>query len=146
MIFGCSEKNNNFARQEKDDMSTVLDTKDLNRLIVIGDKVLIKPRTPQSKTKSGLLLPPGINEKEQVQIGYVVKTGPGYPIPSVNEQDEIWKKSTEEQKYVPLQVKEGDQAVYLQANTIEVEFNEEKYVIVSQSAILLLLRDEGLFE
>lgn len=72
-------------------MSVLLDEKDLQKLIVIGDRILIKPKVPQSKTKSGLLLPPGVNENEKVQIGYVVKVGPGYPIPSVNDNDEPWK-------------------------------------------------------
>lgn len=127
-------------------MSVLLDEKDLNKLVVIGDRILIKPKTPQSKTKSGLLLPPGVNENEKVQLGFVVKVGPGYPIPSVSEQDEPWKNSSQEPKYVPLQPKEGDQAVYLQNSAIEIEFNNVKYVIVPHSAILLLLRDEGLFQ
>ena len=127
-------------------MGVLLDEKDLDKLIVIGDRILIKPKTPQSKTKSGLLLPPGVNENEKVQIGFVVKVGPGYPIPMVTEQDEPWKGGSEEPKYVPLQPKEGDQAVYLQNSAIEIEFNKEKYVIVPHSAILLLLRDEGLFQ
>jgi co-chaperonin GroES (HSP10) len=126
-------------------MGVLLDEKDLSKLIVIGDRILIKPKTPQSKTKSGLLLPPGVNEHEKVQIGFVVKVGPGYPIPAVSE-DEPWRNSSDEPKYVPLQPKEGDQAVYLQNSAIEIEFNKEKYVIVSNSAILLLLRDEGLFQ
>ncbi len=127
-------------------MSLLIDEKDLKKLIVIGDRVLIKPKVPQSKTKSGLLLPPGVNENEKVLIGFVVKVGPGYPIPSVNDVDEPWKNRSDEPKYVPLQPKEGDQAVYLQNSAIEIEFNREKYVIVSHSAILLLLRDDGLFE
>jgi len=127
-------------------MSVLLDEKDLQKLIVIGDRILIKPKTPQSKTKSGLYLPPGVNENEKVQIGYVLKVGPGYPIPSVNEADEPWKNRPEEPKYVPLQPREGDQAVYLQNSAIEIEFNREKYIVVPQSAILLLLRDNGLFE
>jgi co-chaperonin GroES (HSP10) len=127
-------------------MSVLLDEKDLQKLIVIGDRILIKPKTPQSKTKSGLYLPPGVNENEKVQIGYVLKVGPGYPIPSVNDSDEPWKNKTEEPKYVPLQPKEGDQAVYLQNSAIEIEFNKEKYIVVPHSAILLLLRDDGLFE
>jgi co-chaperonin GroES (HSP10) len=45
-----------------------------------------------------------------------------------------------------LQPKEGDQAVYMQNSAIEIEFNKEKYIVVPQSAILLLLRDDGLFE
>ncbi|MDX9946717.1 MAG: co-chaperone GroES family protein [Bacteroidales bacterium] len=127
-------------------MGVLLDEKDLGKLIVIGDRILIKPKVPQSKTKSGLYLPPGVNENEKVQIGYVVKVGPGYPIPSVADADEPWKGRTEEPKYVPLQPKEGDQAVYLQNSAIEIEFNKEKYIVVPQSAILLLLRDDGLFE
>jgi len=127
-------------------MNVLLDEKDLQKLIVIGDRILIKPKVPQSKTKSGLLLPPGVNENEKVQIGYVVKVGPGYPIPSVNDSDEPWKNRTDEPKYVPLQPRVGDQAVYMQNNAIEVEFNREKFIVVPQSAILLLLRDDGLFE
>jgi chaperonin GroES len=128
------------------EMSVLLDEKDLQKLIVIGDRILIKPKTPQSKTKSGLFLPPGVNENEKVQIGYVLKVGPGYPIPSVNDSDEPWKNRTDEPKYVPLQPKEGDQAVYLQGSAIEIEFNKEKYIVVPQSAILLLLRDDGFLE
>jgi co-chaperonin GroES (HSP10) len=113
---------------------------------VIGDRILIKPKIPQSKTNSGLFLPPGVSENEKVQIGFVLKVGPGYPIPSVNDPDEPWKTRNDEPKYVPLQPKEGDQAVYMQSQAIEIEFNKEKYIVVPQSAILLLLRDEGLFE
>lgn len=127
-------------------MSVNLEEKDLQKLIVVGDRILIKPKVPQSKTKSGLLLPPGVNENEKVQLGYVVKVGPGYPVPTVAESDEPWKNKTEEPMYIPLQPKAGDQAVYLQGSAIEIEFNKEKYIVVPQSAILLLLRDEDLFE
>lgn len=127
-------------------MGVLLDEKDLQKLIVIGDRILIKPKIPQSKTRSGLFLPPGVNENEKVQIGYVLKVGPGYPIPAVNDADEPWKDRSTEPKYVPLQPKEGDQAVYLQSSAIEIEFNKEKYIVVPHSAILLLLRDDGLFE
>lgn len=126
-------------------MAVLLDEKDLNKLIVVGDRILIKPKVPQSKTQSGLYLPPGVNENEKVQIGFVVKVGPGYPIPSSNESDEPWKGVSDEPKYVPLQPKAGDQAVYMQNSAIEIEFNKEKYIVVPQAAILLLLRDDGLF-
>jgi chaperonin GroES len=127
-------------------MSILFEEKDLQKLILIGDRILIKPKVPQSKTKSGLLLPPGVNENEKVLIGFVVKVGPGYPIPSVSDNDEPWKNTSGEPKYVPLQPRQGDQAVYLQNSAIEIEFNNEKYVVVPHSAILLLLRDEGLLE
>jgi len=127
-------------------MNVLLDEKDLNKLIVVGDRILIKPKTPQSKTKSGLYLPPGVQENEKVQVGYVLKVGPGYPIPAVTDVDEPWKRRNEEPQYVPLQPKEGDLVVYMQNTAVEIEFNKEKYVVVSQSSILLLVRDEGLFE
>jgi chaperonin GroES len=127
-------------------MGNILDSVDLEKFIVVGDRVLIKPRSPQEKTSSGLYLPPGIQEKEKIQSGYVVKVGPGYPIAGNSDVDELWKNKSEEIKYVPLQSKEGDVAVYLQNSAFEIEFRKEKYVIVPHSAILLLIRDEALFE
>ncbi len=127
-------------------MALEIGDQDLNRFILIGDRVLIKPKDPQSKTKSGLYLPPSVQEKEKIHSGYVLKVGPGYPIPAVSDEDEPWKEQREEVKYVPLQPQEGDLAVYLQSGGNEIIFNNERYVVVSHNSILLLIRDEGLFE
>ncbi|MCU0340751.1 MAG: co-chaperone GroES family protein [Spirosomaceae bacterium] len=116
----------------------------LKRLIVVGDRVLIRPKNPVDQTPTGLYLPPTVTEKEQVQSGYIIKVGPGYPIPSPVE-DEPWKETEEKVKYMPLQAQEGDLAIYLQRNAIEVMYNNEKFVIVPQSAILMLERMEDLF-
>ena len=121
-------------------------SQDFSKLIVVGDRVLIKPKSPMERTKGGLLLPPGVQEKERLQSGYVVKVGPGYPIPAIAEEDESWKSKSEDVRYVPLQPKEGDLAVYLQNSGWEIEFNQEKYLIVPNNAVLLLIRDESLFE
>jgi chaperonin GroES len=118
----------------------------LERLIVVGDRVLIRPKSLNDRTKSGLYLPPTVVEKEEVQSGYIIKVGPGYPIPNTTEDDETWKKEKEKIRYIPLQAREGDMALYLQKHAIEIEFESEKYFLVPQSAILLLMRDEGLFE
>jgi chaperonin GroES len=127
-------------------MPLELENQDIEKLIVIGDRVLIKPKSLTDRTKGGLLLPPGVQEKETIQSGYVVKTGPGYPIPAIAETEEPWKNKTDQVKYVPLQAREGDLAIFLQNNSWEIEFNGEKYFIVPQSAILLLSRDESLFQ
>mgnify|MGYP001168463564 FL=1 len=111
-----------------------------------GDRVLIKPKTSQGKTKSGLYFPPGVQEKEKIHSGYVLKVGPGYPIPAITDNEEPWKEKRNEVKYVPLQPEVGDVAVYLQNSTWEIEFKNEKYVIVPHNAILMLIRDEGFFE
>ena len=115
----------------------------LKRLIVVGDRVLIKPKDPTDRTNSGLYLPPTVQEKEQVQSGYVIKVGPGYPIP-VQTEDEPWKETEEKVKYMPLQAQEGDVALYLQRNAIELQYEGEQYVIVPQGSILMLERSEDL--
>ena len=115
----------------------------LKRLIVIGDRLLIKPLKGDERTASGLYLPPGVQEKEKVQQGYVIKTGPGYAIPMPVEE-ESWKPDEEKVKYIPLQAKEGDLAIFLVSAATEVMYENEKYFIVPQSAILMLERDEEL--
>jgi chaperonin GroES len=118
----------------------------LKKLIIVGDRVLIKPKTPNERTGSGLFLPPGVQERENVQSGYVMKVGPGYPIPMAGEEDEIWRQTDEKVKYIPLQVKEGDLAIFLQKSAIEVVYEGEKYFIVSQAGILMIERQEDLFD
>jgi chaperonin GroES len=113
------------------------------KLIVIGDRVLIRPSKPDERTVSGLYLPPGVQEKEKVQQGYIIKTGPGYAIPMPIE-DEPWKSEEEKVKYVPLQAREGDLAIFLVSGATEVIYGDEKYFIVPQSAILMLEREEDL--
>lgn len=127
-------------------MQLSIDQKDIDKFIMIGDKVLIRPKNPNSQTKSGLYLPPSVQQGEKIQAGYIIKTGPGYPLPSQTEEDEPWKKKDEEVQYLPLQAHEGDLAVYLQNAAYEINFNEETFLIVPHSAILMLVRDEGLFE
>jgi chaperonin GroES len=115
----------------------------LKKLIVIGDRVLIKLAKPDERTASGLYLPPGVQEKEKVQQGYVIKTGPGYIIPMPMEE-ESWKGEEEQVKYVPLQAREGDLAIFLLSGATEVMYEDEKYFIVPQGAILMLEREEDL--
>lgn len=125
-------------------MLEITSTNQLKRLIIVGDRVLIKPKNPLEQTRSGLYLPPTITEKEEVQSGYVVKVGPGYPLPMLSE-DEPWKASEEKVKYMPLQAEEGDLALYLNKHAIQIVYQDEAYVIVPQSAILMLERAEDLF-
>lgn len=111
------------------------------KLIVIGDRVLIRLAKPNERTESGLYLPPGVQEREKVQQGYIIKTGPGYAIPSPME-DESWKNKDDQVKYIPLQAKEGDLAIFLLSGATEVLYENEKFYIVPQSAILMLEREE----
>ena len=120
-------------------MASILNN--LHKLVVVGDKILIRPSEANQKTDSGLYLPPGVQEKEKIQSGYIIKVGPGWPIPTVVEE-ESWKEQREPVKYIPLQAKEGDLALFLKKDAFEIEFEKDKLLIVPQNAILLLIREE----
>ena len=116
--------------------------KSLDNLIVIGDRVLIKLTDVAERTKSGLYLPAGYQEKEQIQSGFILKVGPGYAIPNMDPDDEAWTGRNNEVKYLPLQVREGDLALFMQKSAIEIKYDGEKYYIVPQNAILMVERVE----
>lgn len=116
----------------------------LKKLIVVGDRVLLRPTKQSDKTDSGLYLPPGVQEKEKIQTGYVIKVGPGYPLPLPADEDEVWKGKDDQIKYLPLQAQEGDLAIFLQKGALEVIYESEKYYIVPQASILMLEREEDL--
>jgi len=116
----------------------------LKKLIVVGDRVLIQPTKQTDKTDSGLYLPPGVQEKEKIQSGFVIKVGPGYPLPLPADEDEMWKGKDDQVKYLPLQAQEGDLAIFLQRGAVEVIYEKEKYFIVPQASILMLEREEDL--
>lgn len=123
-------------------MSAMEDPVVTDKFIVIGDRLLIKPLRPDMQTPSGLYLPPTVQENQKTQSGYVIKTGPGYPFPIPAETDEPWKEPSERVRYIPLQAQVGDLAIYLQRDAIEIEYEGERYVIIPQSAVLLLIREE----
>lgn len=111
------------------------------KLIIIGDRLLIRAAQTNERTESGLYLPPGVQEKEKVQQGYVIKTGPGYAIP-MPADDEPWKTEEDKVKYIPLQAREGDLAIFLISGATEIMYEKERYYIVPQGAVLMLEREE----
>ena len=46
-------------------MSIDLQGTDLSKFILVGDRILIKPKSSPNKTRSGLYLPPGVHENEK---------------------------------------------------------------------------------
>ena len=110
-------------------------------LIVVGDRVLILPDEGGDRTDSGLYLPQGVKEKDKVQAGTIIKTGPGYPIPDPAALEiEPWQAPKFENKYFPLQARPGDYCIFLRSSGIEIEFEGKKYIVVPHSAILVLVR------
>ena len=111
-------------------------------LIVVGDRVLISPEDPQQKTDTGLYLPDTVKDREKVQGGYVVKIGPGYPVPDPSAAaDEPWAQKKADKAYFPLQAQENDYVIFLKNAAVEVKHEGHTYFVVPHHAILLILRD-----
>ena len=113
------------------------------QILVVGDRILIRPDTGESKSPAGLYLPPSVIEKQEVRGGMVVEVGPGIPLGSADGTlDEPWKDKKSDVKYIPTQAEIGDYALFLGKASIEIKIEEKDYLIVSQSAILILIRDD----
>ena len=113
------------------------------QVLVVGDRVLIRPDTGESKSPAGLYLPPSVIEKQEVRGGMVVEVGPGIPLGSPDTSfDEPWKDKRSDVKYIPTQAESGDYALFLGKASIEIKIEDKDYLIVSQSAILILIRDD----
>lgn len=115
------------------------------RLIVVGDRVLVKAEEGDQRTKVGLYLPPSAIDNQAVQGGEIVSAGPGLALPDLTDQgsDEPWRISGNgrEARYVPMQAVPGDFALFFRKAAVEITFENELYLVVPQSAILALVRN-----
>ena len=119
------------------------------RLIVVGDRVLIQPEEGEDRTKVGLYLPATAVDNQAVLAGTLVATGPGTPISAPTDLDEEpWRITGGEARFLPVQARKGDYAIFFRRAAVEITFESRKYLVVPQAAILVLLRgtsepDEG---
>jgi co-chaperonin GroES (HSP10) len=112
-------------------------------LIVVGDRVLIRVEEGEERTKVGLYLPATAVESQAVQGGTIVATGPGTPLPEVGDHlDEPWRiTGAKETRHVPMQAQVGDYAIFFRKAAVEITFENERYLVVPQAAILALSRE-----
>ncbi|MDB4900415.1 MAG: Chaperonin Cpn10 [Gemmatimonadetes bacterium] len=112
-------------------------------LIVVGDRVLVKSEEGEERTKVGLYLPSTAIDSQAVQGGTIVATGPGQPMPSFESAsgEEPWKEPVREMRFVPMQARRGDYALFFRKAAVEITFEEERYLVVPQAAILALVRE-----
>ena len=111
------------------------------QLLVVGDRVLVEPTKTETMTKVGLFLPPGVVEKEEVRAGTVVAMGPGTPLPPPSDEQEPWKDGYRTPRFLPMQVRVGDTALFFRKAAIEITFEDERYLVVPYGAILVLVRE-----
>jgi chaperonin GroES len=113
-------------------------------LIVVGDRVLVAPEEGEERTNVGLYLPPSAVDRQAVQSGRIVATGPGTPLPEPTQlEDEPWKISGGERRFVPMQAQVGDYALFFRKAAVEISYEDRRYLVVPQAAILVLLRSKN---
>jgi co-chaperonin GroES (HSP10) len=112
------------------------------KLIVVGDRILVRPEHGEERTGAGLYLPQTAVAARQAQGGWIVSVGPGVPIPEPMDFDEDHLDEHQEPRYLPMQAQEGDYAVFLKKAAIEITFEKKQYLIVPNAAILVLIREE----
>lgn len=113
------------------------------KLLVVGDRVLISPEEGEERTRVGLYLPATAVDTQQVQEGLIVATGPGDPVPDASSFDEEpWKADEKTPRFRPMQARVGDHAIFFRKAAVEITFEERRYLVVPQAAILVLIRDE----
>jgi co-chaperonin GroES (HSP10) len=112
------------------------------QLLVVGDRVLITPEEGEDRTRVGLYLPVTALDAQQVQTGLIVATGPGTPVADLSSLDEEpWKVGAREGRNRGMQARVGDHVFFRKA-AVEISFDEKKYLVVPQAAILVLIRDD----
>ena len=112
------------------------------RLIVVGDRLLIRPEDGEERTRAGLYLPQTAVSERRAQGGWVVSVGPGIPVPEPVDVDDDWKGEPAQPRYVPLQAQEGDFCLFLRKTAVEITFEKKQYLIVPNSGVLVLVRED----
>ena len=113
------------------------------QLILVGDRVLVAPEEGEERTRVGLYLPQTAIDTQQVQSGLVIAVGPGDPAPDFSALDEEpWRTGERQQRWRPMQARVGDHAIFFRKAAVEITFEERKYLVVPQGAILALVRED----
>ncbi len=103
-------------------MQLSIDQKDIDKFLMIGDKVLIKPKNPQSQNEDRIVSASlGSTRGEDTSGLYHKDRGPDiHCLLDLRSMRSGRKKKGEEVQYLPLQAREGDLAVYLQNAAYEI--------------------------
>lgn len=116
------------------------------KLIVVGDRLLVRPEEGEERTHAGLYLPQTAMATRQAKGGWVVSVGPGTPVVSpVDMMDDSFEGEGNieiQARYVPMQAQEGDYVLFLQKAAVEITFEKKSYLIVPNSAVLVLVRED----
>lgn len=86
----------------------------------MSGKVLVQPQAAEQKTSSGIIIPDSAQEKPQK--GKIIAVG--------NEKHDE-----------PMEVKVGDMVLYSKYGGTELKIDDQEYLIMNQSDILLVVEE-----
>ena len=89
----------------------------------LADRVIVKPKEAEEKTKGGIILPD--TAKEKPVEGTIVAAGPG--------------KMSDDGKVIKLEVKVGDVVLYGKYSGSEVTVDGVEYLIMRESDIFAIV-------
>ena len=92
------------------------------KLVPLSDRVVLKQLEAEEKTKSGIILASGSQEKPQE--AEVIAVGPGGMVDG---------------KEVSMQVKKGQKVIYSKYAGTEVKLEDETFIVVKQNDILAIV-------
>lgn len=90
----------------------------------IGNRIVVKPVAVEEKTKSGIVLPGSAQEKPHQ--GEVVAVGSGYLSQATGQR-------------IPLEIKVGDKIVYGKHAGIDVKFDGEELILLTEEEVLVVI-------
>ena len=90
----------------------------------IGDRIAVRPVAAEETTKSGIVLPGSAQEKPHQ--GEVVAVGSGYVAQATGQR-------------IPLEIQVGDKVVYGKHAGIEVKFDGEELVLLTENDVLVVI-------
>jgi len=89
----------------------------------LGDRVIVKPKAPEEKTKGGIILPDTAQEKPME--GEIVAVGVG--------------RIADEGKKINMELKVGDKVLYGKYSGSEIKINDEEYLIMRESDVYAII-------
>ena len=114
------------------------------KLIVVGDRLLVRPEEGEERTDAGLYLPQTAVTARQARGGWGGSVGPGVPVATIPDDDDenLFDMENAQPHYMPMQAQEGDYCLFLKKAAVEVTFEKKGYLIVPNSAVLVLVRED----
>ena len=94
----------------------------------LGDRVVIKPKPKEEKTKGGIYLPDTATKERPMQ-GTVMAVGPG--------------RRTDEGTLIPMNVQVEQQVLFAKYAGTEFEIDDEEFLVLQEKDILGVIKEEA---